>query len=200
MENFIFITLSLCWILFWLYIDRLKIFVTSKVVHNTWYHRYSLLPLPVLTGKSDFLFKIRFTEDSKYEVEDEIAGNKIFGFTTSIWDRHHKNSVRFIWRYVKNKNNGEYQIGIRSYINGKTNNQYFTKQITVGKYYYLRMFHVKGVVTCLLESADDTFSEVPQKIEVQFEKVSKYKWLLFPFFGGKSLPNKKVTYELKYIC
>lgn len=190
------IYLGLFLIIFWLYVDRLKIFIKSKVVHNTWYHRYSLLSLPVLTGKSDFFFKLKFTEDSKYEVEDDIAGNKIFGFTTSIWNRHHKNSVRFIWRYYK----GEYQIGVRSYVDGVTHNEYFTQQIAVDKYYYLRIFHVKGVVTCMLEESDGSFGDVPQKIEVRFNQISKYKWLLFPFFGGESLPNKKVTYELKHIC
>ena len=168
-----------------LYSQRIKIFVSSIVKHKKNKH-YGILPLPFFVSKKHLTFRIKFTEDSKYDVVDQIAGNKIFGLTKSLLDKHHKNSVRFIWRYYKN----EFQIGVRYYINGESNNYYFDK-VNINEEYVLRMECISNKVICSLN--DD-------KIEILFDSaISNYKWFLFPYFGGSSKPNKNIEYKLKYI-
>ncbi len=179
----IIITYCLLIILTILYSQRIKIFISDIVKHKK--NKHGLLPLPFFISRKQLTFKISFSESSKYAVADQIAGNKIFGITTSLLNKHHKNSVRFIWRYYL----GEFQIGVRFYINGEANNKYFSK-VNMNEDYVLRMECIGNKVICSLND---------EKTEILFNTISKYKWFLFPYFGGSSKPNKNIEYKLKYI-
>ena len=82
------------------------------------------LPFKVLAFNKiktlNFTRKFIFTDSCVYNLQDENQSdwNKLFGIFLGLFGIH-KNSFRFVWRYVERCNNIE--IGAYWYLNGKRN-------------------------------------------------------------------------------
>jgi hypothetical protein len=59
---------------------------------------HSPLRFPCMTGSTELVHKVTFTESCRYDIGAEQADvNKLFGI--GYLPHHHRNSVRFGWRY-----------------------------------------------------------------------------------------------------
>lgn len=150
---------------------------------------YFIYPTFNIFGGALFEYRIMFTEKSKYKLNgvSQRDGNKLFGLTFNNSLNHHKNSARFIWRYL---DNDRFQIGIRSYTNGKASNEYFDKIFTTNEEIKLSMSKGfrKGIVLEILIDG-----KVQRRL---FGSKSNFICIkLYPFFGGENKAPSNIEYR-----
>lgn len=162
-------------------------FNSGEIVHKKGTH-YLSLPTIFPTFGDKWYSVIQFTEDSRYEIDNQIDASKIFGITLKNSLHHHKNSIRFIWRYYQ----GSYQVGIRVYIDGKSENKFFDVNIDEYKPVGLKLYKGKDNVSAHMDYDGEHYL-----FTIKHEHVnSVFSLFLFPYFGGKQSAPKTVKYKL----
>lgn len=149
---------------------------------------------PLLINTQRICRRVKFSFDSKYELPaaDQLDTNKLFGISFAI--NRHKNSARFGWCYVPERNT--FKLSAYCYIGGQrgitdlcecTPNHYYECRIEILPHSYV--FEVFK-------------SESGEKIAMMLlyrGKERKIGWLCGPFFGGNNPAPKNLKLELKKI-
>lgn len=97
---------------------------------------YIKLKSEIYTGLKYFVYEnklVKFTEDSKYDIDEPSAVNKLFGLCYGLFGVH-KNSDRLGWRY--NKETDLFDIYMYSYVDGVLYKECITSVKSGEMYYY----------------------------------------------------------------
>lgn len=160
----------------------------NVIIHKKGTH-YLTFPTFIPTFGKKFENTIVFNNKSKYTIINQKDASKIFGITIRNSFRHHKNSVRFIWRYY----NGSFQVGIRAYIDGKPFNKFFEPSIEEYKSVSLKMYKEKSHVSCFMSYDGEEYLITVNHDTVRFNLFSLF---LMPYFGGEDSAPCDVEYEI----
>lgn len=131
---------------------------------------HSPLRFPCMTGSTELVHKVTFTESCRYDIGPEQADvNKLFGI--GYLPHHHRNSVRFGWRYVHA--GGMVEILAYWYRNGE---RYMNPMalVSIGTPHVYVMRRHENMHQLYL---DKTLMEIPVLSH-------RYGFLLGPYFGG----------------
>jgi hypothetical protein len=122
--------------------------------------------------------------------EDRLDINKLYGFSTSYF--HHVQSVRVGWRCVDGKS-----IELVTYCYEKSSR---IPEITLG------YVNVGEQFKCSISVEKDHFAFILESESVQNvvmvkkdTKSWKFKYKLFPYFGGNQASPKKMTINIKEV-
>jgi hypothetical protein len=147
------------------------------------------LRLPkLLVGHSMVGYRVKFTDSCAYDIgPDQADINKLFGI--GYFPHHHKNSVRFGWRY----SNGEIEILSYWYLNGERNSDLICSvplnKPMVYKIHILRDWHTLTVSEGLSDFHSHSFNvPVPGK---------NFGYLLSTYFGGNLTAPHNIEINLE---
>ncbi len=145
--------------------------------------------LPTLVHGNSISIKCQFSEGARYLLhnENQWDTNKLFGFSNSLWQNHHKNSARFGWRW--NPTIAQVEIIGYTYFN-KSRKIQVLDSLSIGEHFEGHITHRKGKYQ--FEGKNFKW-ETPAPATV-----SGWRWLLFPYFGGDEKAPHSMEIKLEY--
>jgi len=122
------------------------------------------------------------------DLRDQRDINKILGYSTNMWQHHHKNSIRIGWRY--NLENREVEIFAYMYDNGQR------QSILLTTYHSIDIVKF-DVEMCTTNSnhvimIDDKCLTLPISVTPK-----KFGWVLKPYFGGNRVAPHDISFEIE---
>lgn len=140
----------------------------------------------ILIGSSMIGYRVTFTESCRYDIDsDQSDVNKLFGI--GYFPHHHKNSVRFGWRY----SHGAIELMAYWYQNG---HRYFDsiRDLEIGKPYILKLHILRDWHTLTVSETLDMKNTTSLNLPVEGKNLG---YLLSCYFGGnRTAPH---TMEIK---
>ena len=140
------------------------------------------------TKKDSFDIQVKFNESAKYtsqHPENQLDINKIWG-VSDCGTTHHKNSIRFGWRWDLNQEQieilmyrrllGEFDYKQLGYVNPGDIN-YMSLNITDSHYY----MYLNGIVDSISRCCDEP----------------KRRYFLYPYFGGTEKAPHDIIIKIK---
>ena len=148
--------------------------------------------LPCLTSKDSMTRKVTFTESCRYYLwnENQLDYNKLFGFTCSLFDSPHSNSIRFGWRY--NCLSKKIEVVEYWYKNKKRHIPENPIPLNIGTEYIFSIQTTDEGMPLLQVSKESTIL-MKKVIELNLSKGPK--WVLGLYFGG----NEKSPHEIEIL-
>lgn len=135
------------------------------------------------TTKNKISGIIKFLGDVSYYIPLQKDTNKLIGLSDNWF--HHKDSARLGWRYLPTTK--QIEIMTITYVKGKRtikhlcfadDNEEYQYEIIINKNHYIYRF-------------DTTISIVPRR-----SKCKWFRYVCFPFFGGKTKAPKNIYIKL----
>jgi hypothetical protein len=153
------------------------IFTINKNTHKSF-------RFPRLTFERKIVGQFNFLSGYDYEIDNQKDTNKLIGISDDI--HHHSNSIRIGWRYFNEK----IEISAIVYSNKKRTITKITEVLPNTFYNFSIKIQKENYVI-----------NINHDIEFIIERKSKYRfirYILFPYFGGKTKAPNKIQINLKY--
>lgn len=157
--------------------------VTNKYTIRKGKHYCHPRPFSLKWNLKTLAFDFTFLPDCMYNLgnEDQFDYNKLFGIGWGL--NHHKNSYRLGWRY--DVVSGKIEIAQYYYNKGvrKFNTILF---VEIGKTYGVKLKFLRdnNSITAYIIDLEAGVLMDSTDLDYYFESVSRFSFLLFPYFGG----------------
>lgn len=156
---------------------------------------HSSFKLPSLViGQDKITYKVRFTPSCRYEIglADQLDINKLFGI--GYFPHHHKNSMRFGWRYVIDMD--AIEIMAYYYVDGQRMYEHVAFLKIDGNYTFIMYILPDGHLLTVL---DDDGKYVAGDVLINHLKGRNFGYLLRPYFGGNQTAPHNIHIDMKRI-
>lgn len=138
---------------------------------------------PCLVTEARTVFLVSFTESCKYEIGDDQSDiNKLFG--VGHFPHHHKNSVRFGWRWVPDL--GKIEVLAYYYIDGKRMDRHMV-YVEIGERLVYEINGEGNFYSLIIHGS--TYLDIPLK-------PCKVGYLLQTYFGGNQTAPHDIEIEI----
>ena len=142
----------------------------------------------LLIGPSMIGYRVTFTESCRYDIGPEQADvNKLFG--VGYFPHHHKNSVRFGWRYA----HGLIEILSYWYLNGDRYWDVITS-VEIGKPYVYKIHILRDWHTLTVSEGLNDFKAKTLNVPVGGKN---FGYLLSTYFGGNLTAPHDINIKLE---
>jgi hypothetical protein len=144
--------------------------------------------------KTAFSRTVKFDESCRYDLgtDDQYDTNKLVGI--GYLPHHHKNSARFGWRYWTDR--GEIELSAYCYVDGRREIKHICF-CEIGKEYRIKLQVLANSYYFDVYEAG-TLKQLGVVFVEHYHR-RKFKYGLWPYFGGTSICNHDVTIELKKV-
>lgn len=148
----------------------------------------------LVLDETKIAYKVRFTPSCRYDIgiADQLDINKLFGI--GYFPHHHKNSMRFGWRYLPHMDAIE-ALGYY-YVNGQRMHEHVAFLRIDGNYTFIMHILVDGHLLTIL---DDDMKYVAGDLVINRLKGKNMGYALHPYFGGNQTAPHDIQIEMKKV-
>lgn len=148
----------------------------------------------LLIDEGKITYKVKFTPSCRYDIgiADQLDINKLFGI--GYFPHHHKNSMRFGWRYLIHMDAIEAMAYY--YVDGQRVFQHIAFLKMNNNYTFIMYILPDGHLLTVL---DDDLKMVAGDLLVNTLVGKKIGYALHPYFGGNQTAPHNIQIEMKKI-
>lgn len=164
-----------------------------RVIKQGNHDSFSFSELGLHFGKTKESYEVIFDESCRYDFKNinNLDWNKGSGWSYGL---HHKNSIRWSWRYNKEEDN--IQVSLYNYIDGILQVREDCIKLELGKKYYIDLINSETLQQSFLIV---TSLDKP-KMLLRGDYISpKWGYNLGLYFGGQETPEKDIRIFIKKI-
>jgi len=148
----------------------------------------------LVIGEDRIAYKVRFGPSCRYDIglADQLDINKLFGI--GYFPHHHRNSMRFGWRYVIEMD--AIEIMAYYYVDGHRMYEHVSFLRIDGNYTLIMNILPEGHLLTVL---DDDMLSIAGDVLINHLKGRNFGYLLRPYFGGNQTAPHDIYIDIERI-